>query len=182
MSTPSGAGPSGAEPSGKYSVFFSHKVNNSGVTKSVIELLDGHTENVSFPISEQIEKGTPWRKAIAELLNRANFLVLVFTDPNEDWGWCLYESGFFDALSQSESRRRIWCLHNASTAPPSPIADLQSVPAKKPDVEQWLTELFQKTGQTKPLFLTLSQNLLMKFANCFQSIKSRFILSDPSIL
>jgi hypothetical protein len=144
--------PLGANPNGKYSVFFSHKINDERVTKSLIELLDGHTENVSFPISEQIEKGTPWRKAIAELLSRANFLVLVFTDPNEDWGWCLYESGFFDALSQSESRRRIWCLHNASTAPPSPIADLQSIPAKKTDVEQWLTELFKETGQTKPLF------------------------------
>ena len=89
----------GTDPNTKYSVFFSHKVNDKEVTKSLIKLLDGHTENVSFPISEQIEKGTRWRKAIADLLNRANFLVLVFTDPNEDWGWCLYESGFFDALS-----------------------------------------------------------------------------------
>jgi hypothetical protein len=86
--------PLGANANGKYSVFFSHKVNDERVTKSLIELLDGHTENVSFPISEQIEKGTPWRKAIAELLSKANFLVLVFTDPSEDWGWCLYEDAF----------------------------------------------------------------------------------------
>ena len=107
--------PLGTDPNERYSVFFSHKVNNSGVTKALKDLLDSHTEHVDFHISEQIEKGTAWRKAIADLLNRANFLVLVFTDPNENWDWCLYETGFFGALSQSESRRRIWCLHNAST-------------------------------------------------------------------
>jgi hypothetical protein len=79
----------------------------------------------------------------------------VFTDPNEDWGWCLYETGFFDALSQipdSKSTRRIYCLHNASTTPPSPIADLQTVPATNKDVAQWLSELFTYTRQTKPAF------------------------------
>ena len=144
--------PLGADPNGKYSVFFSHKVNDSGVTKSLKNLLDGKTEQVNYHISEEIEKGIAWREAIAKLLNRADFLVLVFTDPNEDWGWCLYESGFFDALSQSESRRRIWCLHNASTTPPPPIANLQTIPAKKADVEQWLNELFRGTEQTKQLF------------------------------
>src|SRR5215469_15476440 len=146
---------SGADPNGKYSVFFSHKVNDSGVTKSLKKLLDSHTENVVFHISEEIEKGAAWREAIVELLTRANFLVLVFTDPDEDWGWCLYESGFFDALSQipaSSSTRRIWCLHNASTTPPSPIGDLQSIPAKNPDVKDWLSELFKYTQQTKQAF------------------------------
>lgn len=169
-----------SEHNGKYSVFFSHKVNDKRVTTSLIELLDGHTENVSFAISEQIEKGTPWRKAIAELLNRANFLVLVFTDPNEDWGWCLYELGFFDALSQSESRRRIWCLHNASTDPPSPIADLQSVPAKKTDVEQWLTELFKETGQTKSLFWKAIPELAEEICKLF-SIDQKPIYSQRSV-
>jgi hypothetical protein len=144
--------PSGTDSHNEYSVFFSHKVNDERVTSSLIELLDRHTKNVGFFISEKIKKGSPWRKAIIEHLNRANFLVLVFTDPNEDWGWCLYESGFFDALSQVSKSRRIWCLHNASTSPPSPIADLQSVPAKNKAVEQWLTELFTETKQTKDPF------------------------------
>ena len=74
--------PLGPDPNERYSVFFSHKVNDSGVTKALKDLLDSHTEHVDFHISEQIEKGTAWRKAIADLLNRANFLVLVFTDPN----------------------------------------------------------------------------------------------------
>lgn len=115
----------------EYSVFFSHKINDEDVTAQIMDLLDRHTKGIKYFVSENIEKGTHWRKTIAECLNLASFLILVFTDPNEDWGWCLYETGFFDALSQKSPSelRRIYCLHNASTNPPSPIGDLQTIPA-----------------------------------------------------
>ena len=132
------------------SVFFSHKLNDENVTSSILNLLRRYTKNVDFFISEEITKGKPWLEAIHDHLNRARFLVLVFTDPDEDWGWCLYESGFFDALRQiPKPSRRIWCLHHASTSPPSPLAGLQSIPVKTQDVKQWLTELFKETGQTE---------------------------------
>ncbi|HEY8650787.1 MAG TPA: TIR domain-containing protein [Chthoniobacterales bacterium] len=140
---------------GKYQVFFSHKKEDAEVTDCIKGLLDRHTENVDYFISENIEKGTNWRQAIAKQLTLSSFLVLVFTDPNEDWGWCLYETGFFDALTQNPGttpNRRIYCLHHASTEPPSPIADLQAVPAKIKDVSQWLNELFEHTGQIKQAF------------------------------
>jgi hypothetical protein len=57
-------------------------------------LLDHQTANIEYFISEDIEKGTRWRETIAERLNLANFLVFVFTDPDEDWEWSLYETVF----------------------------------------------------------------------------------------
>ena len=115
-----------------YSIFFSHKVIDETVANTLKELLDSHTDNVRYFLSEKIEKGKPFRKIIADELSRSSFLVLVFTDPNEDWGWCLYETGFFDALSQNPGPTcRIYCLHNALTDPPSPVKELQTVPAKK---------------------------------------------------
>ena len=48
-----------------YSVFFSHKIDDEAVTKSLIDLLARHTENVDFIISENIEKGKDWRQEIA---------------------------------------------------------------------------------------------------------------------
>src|ERR1700730_14163256 len=139
----------------KYQVFFSHKEEDAKVTHCIKDLLDRHTENINYFISENIEKGTNWRQTIAEQLTLSSFLVLVFTDPDEDWGWCLYETGFFDALTPnpgSTQARRIYCLHHASTKPPSPIADLQTVPAKIEDVSQWLNELFKHTTQIKQAF------------------------------
>ena len=91
--------PSATDSSKKYSVFISHKASDHNVTSELKDLLDHYTENIDFFISDDIEKGEDWRKIISQQLNRANFLVLVFTDPNEDWEWCLYQTGFFDALS-----------------------------------------------------------------------------------
>ena len=134
----------------KHSVFFCHRLNDARVTSLLIDLLNRHTENVSFFSSEKIEKGS-WRSAIAEHLNRADFFVLVVTDSNEDWGSCLNETAYFAALSQvSETpRRKLWCLHQRSIDPPRPFHDLQSIPTNKGDVEHWLTELFDETGQAK---------------------------------
>ena len=138
-----------------HTIFFSHKHHDEPVTKGIISLLRRHTENVQCFVSEDIEKGTNWRRAIAEHLALSGFLVLIFSDPEEDWGWCLYETGFFDALSRIPSAdlmRRIYCLHNPSTTPPSPISDLQAVPATTKDIKQWLEEIFEHTKQTKREF------------------------------
>jgi hypothetical protein len=109
-------------------------------------------ELVDYFFSEKIEKGAPWRQEIVKWLDMSSYLVLVFTDPDEDWGWCLYETGFFDALSRypnSGTERRIYCLHHAAASPPSPIEDLQSIPAIPEKVEEWLEELYKNTNQTK---------------------------------
>ena len=143
------------DPNAEYKVFFSHKVEDEKVTHAIIDLIERHTERVRCFMSKSIEKGTNWRQTIAEQLTLSSFLVLVFTDPNKDWKWCLYETGFFDALTRIPNTlhtRRIYCLHHASNPPPSPIADLQTVPAKIEDVSQWLKELFDHTLQTKEIF------------------------------
>ena len=146
---------SSTDPNAEYKIFFSHKVEDEKVANSIINLIERHTERVRCFMSKNIEKGTNWRQTIADQLTLSSFLVLVFTDPNEDWAWCLYETGFFDALTRISNimpTRRIYCLHHASNPPPSSIADLQSIPAKVEDVSQWLKELFKHTVQTKELF------------------------------
>jgi hypothetical protein len=67
----------------QYSVFIGHKIKDTTVAKIVLKLLDANTANF---ISDNIQKGKDWRKEIAQALSRSNFLILLFTDPNEDWG------------------------------------------------------------------------------------------------
>jgi hypothetical protein len=167
----------------KYSVFVSHRVNDGGVTKALTDLLDRHTKTVKFIISENFEKGKAWRQEIANALHQANFLVLVFTDPDEDWGWCLYESGFFDALSQvsRSSGKLIWCLHHASTPPPSPLAGLQGIDASKAeDVEKWLKQLFKHTDQLEGPFRDDIPKLATEICELF-SVDQKPIYSERSI-
>ena len=139
-----------------YFLFFSHKVNDEAVTLLLIDLLQSCTENIGFFISEKITTGDDWRQAIADNLSRANHLVLVFTDPHENWGWCLYKSGFFDALKEvSKPDSRICCLHHAATPRPSPLSHLQSIPAKRRNVEDWLLKIFEESGQRTERYLKI---------------------------
>jgi hypothetical protein len=135
-----------------YTVFFSHRLKDKHVAHSIKQLLQRHTANVDYFVSEDIEKGVNWRKTITAQLHHSRFLILLFTDPEEDWSWCLYETGFFDALTQlsdNTNTRRIHCLHHPDTGPPKPIADLQTVPATPEEIIKWLTGLFDQTQQTK---------------------------------
>jgi hypothetical protein len=160
-----------------YNVFFSHKVKDELVTRKIIDLLHRHTENVQCFISEDIEKGKNWRDEIAQHLKLSSLLVLIFTDPEEDWGWCLYETGFFDALTQipdATQDRRIYCLHNPSATPPSPIANLQTIAAEPEDVSRWLRGLFEYTKQTKKEFVNdipeIANQICELFADAKKSI------------
>ena len=167
-----------AAPS-SYNIFFSHKVKDEPVTRNIIDLLHRHTDNVQCFISEDIEKGKNWRDEIAQHLKLSSLLVLIFTDPEEDWGWCLYETGFFDALTQipnATQARRIYCLHNTSAAPPSPIANLQTIAAEPEDVSRWLRGLFEYTKQTKKEFFSdipeIADHICGLFADSRKSIYS----------
>jgi hypothetical protein len=139
----------------EYKLFFSHKVKDHTSTNSIKDLIDARFERVRCFTSKNIEKGTNWRQAIADELTSSSFLVLVFTDPTEDWAWCLYETGFFDALTRIPnellSRRRIYCLHHSSNPPPSPISDLQATKVSLEDVSSWLKDLYKRTAQTKEI-------------------------------
>jgi hypothetical protein len=138
-----------------HTVFLSHRIKDKHVAHSIKQLLTQHTANVDYFVSEDIEKGANWRKTITAQLHHSRFLVLVFTDPDEDWSWCLYETGFFDALTQTADNtqtRRIHCLHHPDTSAPPPIAHLQTVPATFEEVSKWLTSFFDQTQQPKTPF------------------------------
>lgn len=158
--------------SGQYTIFVSHKASDKSITRDIISLIDTKTENIKFFISEDIEKGTDWRQKISECLSSASFLVLVFTNPKEDCGWCLYETGFFDALRQipgASETKRIFCLHNSSAKPPTQISHLQSVPATIEAVQQWLADLYRLTRQSKESFINAIPNTAIKLCELFSS-------------
>jgi hypothetical protein len=160
------------EMSDRNTIFFSHKANDEKITNAIIDVINTKTENIDFFISEKIDKGTDWRQKIAECLTSAGFLVLVFTDPKEDWGWCLYETGFFDALRQvpgASETKSIFCLHNPSAKPPSQIAHLQSIPANVENVSQWLKGLYKLTKQSKQPFIDDIPNTAIKICELFSS-------------
>jgi hypothetical protein len=134
-------------PPDKYTVFISHRTKDKRVAHSIKTLLSKHTANIDYFVSEEIEKGERWRQVIIDQLQNSHFLILVITDPDENWHWCMYETGFFDALTQNADHRRIYCLHHPDIEPPTPITDLQTTPARPEEVIDWLNSLFDRTQQ-----------------------------------
>jgi hypothetical protein len=173
MDSPNGR-QSGATNCKPTKILVSHKVNDRAVTKKLIDLLKEHIKKIEFCVSDNIEKGTPWKDTIENNLKESSLLVLVFTDPEEDWGWCLFETGFFHGVSQvhSEKKRLIYCLHHVDSEAPSPIRDLQSIPADEDNVKKWLRGLFRHTGQEDVQFESIP-DLAVKICGLFSATQTK---------
>jgi len=130
---------------GAKTAFLSHKVTDGDLAvkcqKALRDLL-----NIKVFMSEDIPKGTNWREDIHSAINKADCFILLFTDPIEDWSWCLYEAGLYGRSSPQANgsrRRPIYCLHFRNTPPPSPLADLQTVRADVDEIQKFINNLYE---------------------------------------
>lgn len=129
--------------SDKISVFFSYKKKDEEAAVKIVNLLRKFSAG-RLQITYQAEftsdiAGRPYRKKIIDEIKKANWFILLFPDPKDDWDWCLYEAGFFAA--QFTSADRLICLHHSSKKP-SPIEDYQMVAVELPEVEKFLRMAF----------------------------------------
>jgi hypothetical protein len=109
-------------------IFISHKGKDSKAAERIKRIFKkcGST-NIKIFISERISPGVPWAGEIYDKLKRADWLLLLYTDPTEEWDWCLFEAGFFAGSNKGEQKRLI-CLHTLDDQPPVPVKDWQTVP------------------------------------------------------
>jgi hypothetical protein len=122
-------------------IFLSHKLGqhfeqNARRVAGALALFGG--QNVRVTYSANFERGEEWEPKIREGLAKANWLILLYTGPNVEWDWCLYETGFFRALMEDaksgRSERRLICLHDPRHPVPAPLRGLVSVPATEDKV------------------------------------------------
>lgn len=150
-------------------VFISHKAKDRNAAETIRRALSLYgAGNLEIFVSERISAGTVWAPEIWDSLEHADWLLLLYTDPSEDWDWCLFETGFF-AASARKAGHRLVCLHTGDTPPPMPLQAWQSVPVTDgPMLEKFLKELF--AGINKELVDTpsLLQGLADKIAGAFK--------------
>jgi hypothetical protein len=72
-------------------------------------------------------------------------------------------------------------LHHAAASPPSPIEDLQSIPAIPEKVEEWLEELYKNTNQTKEIFIKKIPNVSRKICDFLLSSRNHSINKSPLV-
>ena len=75
--------------------------------------------------------GGKWRATIAKRLKTADVLILLYTNPFQEWGWCFYESGFFDGTKTTgETPTDLIVLYGPNVNPKAslgPLYDWQSI-------------------------------------------------------
>lgn len=130
--------------------FLSHKAKDGELAKQIANALTTVLRRVPVFLSEHISPSDDWRKVITKNLNRADFFILLFTDPDDDWSWCLFEAGYVARNDFSGNDRPIYCIHPHDVEPPSPLAHLQTISARPPDVKAWIAKLCSDLRRKTP--------------------------------
>ena len=133
-----------------FTVFISHKHDDHELAVEVKKALEGLAPPKlvdCFVSGIDITAGMDWRRKIRSVLARSHLLLLLFTTPSKNWDWCLYETGLYTRFDKAEKNEvgSVVCLFNPGQASPSPIADLQGVPAETEKVRDFLTLLCHQT-------------------------------------
>jgi hypothetical protein len=130
-----------------FHVFISHKSQDESIAASIgaILLRNLAADQVTVFVSERTEFDDDYRSRIKDELAKANWLLLIYTGADKDWGWCSYEVGIYDGLHHTaicaqlqnqvgkssprsaELERRVICLHHRNQPPPSTIDNRQTV-------------------------------------------------------
>jgi hypothetical protein len=134
-----------------FKVFISHKHEDHALAVEVKKALEGLASRPKqidcFVSGVDITAGMDWRREIRSRLAKSHLLMLLFTAPSRNWDWCLFETGLytrFDKLEKSEVSAVV-CLFNPSQASPSPLADLQGVPADIDKLRAFLDLICRET-------------------------------------
>jgi hypothetical protein len=102
---------------------------------------------VDFFLSEKIAPGENWRTDISKAINSAEFMLLLYLDPDQDWGWCLFEAGLFSAQRLRDGERPLYCIHYPGAQPPDPLKDIQTTSATLDGMKEFLGNFYNATQQ-----------------------------------
>ena len=136
-----------AIPNDVFTVFISHKQDDHALAVEVKKAMEGLASPGlinCFVSGIDITAGMDWRREIRSVLAKSHLLVLLFTAPSKNWDWCLYETGLYTRFDKAEVESVV-CLFSPGQAAPSPLADVQGVPAEPDKVRAFLDLFCRKT-------------------------------------
>ena len=129
----------------RFRIFVSHKHENHTLAVAFQQALEGLCPMIEcFVSGANLSAGTDWNREIRHRLAESHMLVLLFTRPTASWDWCLFETGLF-TRSDLDEISAVVCIYDPAASTPSPLANLQAVPAEVDAVERFLGELCRTT-------------------------------------
>ena len=131
------------DSSERFRVFISHKHDDHDCAERISKALESLSDRIRcFVSGSDLAAGSDWNAEIRSQLMQGDLLILLFTEPSQNWDWCLYEAGLFTSLGDEHS---VVCLYRAQGATPRPLSSLQGVPVEPVAVERFVTQLCHET-------------------------------------
>ena len=122
-------------------IFFSYKLKDETVATAVVEQIRKVSDSkLKITYAKEFESGEDYREKILRATRNAHWFILLLPDPNEDWDWCLYESGLFRAKQFPGDR--LVCIHHADSKIPDQISNFNAVEATEKRLQTFFHELF----------------------------------------
>ncbi len=100
---------------GTLRIFLSHKAIDLPTAQQIataFKTKGAGQVDISYS-GEKSQFGKDYRQWIEDKLEAAEWYILAYTEPLNNWDWCLYEAGYFEACqkSRNDQNYRIICLH-----------------------------------------------------------------------
>ncbi len=89
-------------------IFISHKMpTDTPLAEEIGSRLSLYAGNeVRVTHAGQFSYGVNWRKTIEDAINKTDWFILLCTNQDEDWAFCLYECGLFQARMQAATENK----------------------------------------------------------------------------
>ncbi len=95
---------------------------------------------------ESIPGGQAWRTAINNALENAKYLLLLFTDTQYTWDWCMYEAGYFLRNQHDAVDRHLMILHPVGVPGPGPLSDIETSETNPQRLADFLQRALETAG------------------------------------
>ena len=175
-------------------IFISHKEEDKHLAYSLQSILESKSERIRCYITGD-DYTKDYRQRILSNLKKSHLLVLLFTSPNKNWDWPLYEAGLYSNLDPKQPNKPVVVIYS-SDSPPDPLANIHGVHAAPLDIENFLSQLFttQKILNVESVLLKKSKQGSLKkdaerFYKQFNSVcftrsdtSAKLILRSPAMI
>jgi hypothetical protein len=170
-------------------IFISHKMpSDTPLAEAIGKNLALYAGNqVIVTHAGQFRYGEKWRERIEKELDEAHWLIFLYTDPDEDWGFCLYECGYFRRImenDESKTKRLItFCrrqeqINGALKEFHALVVNEQSVGALLKDI--YLQDPWEVKPDLDPLMLMGTANTIVSVFMGSERIEQNFDVA-PSV-
>lgn len=124
----------------RFRIFISHRHSDAELASLVKRELEALSHFTCWVSGEDISPGSDWTDAILEALEESHLLLLLFTEPEMAWDWCLYEAGLFTQFGNAarDDVRSVVSIYDRESGPPRPLAGVHGTPGEAEPVANLL--------------------------------------------